>query len=253
MNPFEHLRRELNGTEVRGNDSDVRADSQRSLRTGTPEVVLAAGKTIDQIATAINSLLPATGRVIVSRIAQSTLDEIRSRLGDTADVTATFGQRACLVALPGSSRPSTGGMVAVITAGTSDVAVASEAALMAEEMGCHVRTAWDVGVAGIHRLVQPLEMLTEWDADVFVVAAGMDGVLPTVVSGLVSQPVIGLPVSTGYGFGGEGLGALTTMLQSCAPGLAIVNIDNGIGAGAMAALIANRAAHFRQAPPAAAR
>jgi NCAIR mutase (PurE)-related protein len=252
MNPFEHLRRELNGTEVRGNDSDVRADSQRSLRTGTPEVVLAAGKTIDQIATAINSLLPATGRVIVSRIAQSTLDEIRSRLGDTADVTATLGKRACLVALPGRSRPSTGGRVAVITAGTSDVAVASEAALMAEEMGCDVRTAWDAGVAGIHRLVQPLESLTEWDADVFVVAAGMDGVLPTVVSGLVSQPVIGLPVSTGYGFGGEGLGALTTMLQSCAPGLAIVNIDNGIGAGAMAALIANRTAHFRQAPPAAA-
>jgi NCAIR mutase (PurE)-related protein len=119
---------------------------------------------------------------------------------------------------------------------------------MAAEMGCEVRSVWDVGVAGIHRLVNPLEMLTGWDADVFVVAAGMDGVLPTVVCGLVKQPVIGLPVSTGYGFGGEGVGALTTMLQSCAPGLAVVNIDNGIGAGAMAALIANRAARFRQAP-----
>ena len=250
MNPFDHLRRELGGATEPGDEAEVRSDTERARRTGTPEVVLAAGKSIVQIATAIESLLPTNGRVILSRVALSTLDEIRARLDDAAELTIAPGHRAALVSLSGSSRPRTGSRVAVITAGTSDVAVASEAALMAEEMGCDVRTAWDVGVAGIHRLVQPLEQLTEWDADVFVVAAGMDGVLPTVVCGLVPQPVIGLPVSTGYGFGGEGLGALTTMLQSCAPGLAVVNIDNGIGAGAMAALIANRAARFRQAPPA---
>ena len=248
MRPFDHLRRALSesGDSI---DGEVRADVERHGRTGTPEVVLAAGKSNEQIMAAIKALVPGTGRVIVSRLAQSTLADIREALDDQVELRPSPGNRAALVALPGSVRPCTGGRVAVISAGTSDVAVAAEAALMAEEMGCEVRTSWDVGVAGVHRLVQPLEQLIEWDADVFIVAAGMDGVLPTVVTGLVSQPVVGLPVSTGYGFGGEGLGALTTMLQSCAPGIAVVNIDNGIGAGAMAALIANRAARFRQAPP----
>ena len=140
----------------------------------------------------------------------------------------------------------TGGRVAVIRAGTSDIPVAAEAALIAAEMGCEVRTTWDVGVAGIHRLVRPLEAMIEWGPDAFVVSAGMDGILPTIVTGLVRQPVIGLPMSTGYGFGGEGVGALTTMLQSCAPGMSVVNIDNGIGAGVMAARIANAAARARQ-------
>ena len=133
----------------------------------------------------------------------------------------------------------------MISAGTSDIPVAAEAALIAAEMGCAVQTTWDVGVAGIHRLVRPLEAMIEWDADVFIVAAGMDGILPTIVSGLVPQPIIGLPISTGYGFGGDGVGALTTMLQSCSPGLSVVNIDNGIGAGITAARIANRVARAR--------
>lgn len=120
--------------------------------------------------------------------------------------------------------------------------MALEAALIAEEMGATVYRAWDVGVAGLHRLVGPLETFAQAGVDVIIVAAGMDGALPSVVSGLVSVPVIGLPTSVGYGFGGGGIGAMTTMLQSCAPGLSVVNIDNGIGAGATAALIANRAA-----------
>jgi NCAIR mutase (PurE)-related protein len=219
------------------------------VRAGTPEVVLAAGKSFDQVLAAVQSLLPVNGRVIISRLGPTTIEDIRTVLGESIDLTAAPGNRAAVVSLAGSAPPCTGGKVAVISAGTSDIPVAAEAGLMAAEMGCQVRTTWDVGVAGIHRLVHPLETLVEWDADVFIVAAGMDGVLPTVVTGLVAQPVIGLPVSTGYGFGGEGLGALTTMLQSCAPGIAVVNIDNGIGAGAMAALIANRAARFRQEPP----
>jgi NCAIR mutase (PurE)-related protein len=132
-----------------------------------------------------------------------------------------------------------------MTAGSSDIPVAAEAALVAREMGCEIATTWDVGVAGIHRLVRPLETLITWDPDVFVVAAGMDGILPTIVTGLVPQPVIGIPVSTGYGFGGEGTGALTTMLQSCSPGVTVVNIDNGVGAGITAARIANRCAAAR--------
>ncbi len=112
-------------------------------------------------------------------------------------------------------------------------------------MGATVLEAWDVGVAGLHRLVSPLERFAAAEVDVIVVAAGMDGALPSVVAGLVDVPVIGLPTSVGYGLGAGGVGALTTMLQSCAPGLVVVNIDNGIGAGSTAALIANRSAAGR--------
>jgi NCAIR mutase (PurE)-related protein len=112
-------------------------------------------------------------------------------------------------------------------------------------MGVEVTQVRDVGVAGIHRLVEPLERLISEGADALVVAAGMDGALPSVVAGLVAVPVIGLPTSVGYGYGGQGVGALMSMLQTCAPGLVVVNIDNGIGAGATAALIANRVAEAR--------
>ena len=138
--------------------------------------------------------------------------------------------------------PSTGGRVGIITAGTSDLPVAQQAAVMASEMGCQVKMVSDVGVAGIHRLVEPLSQLLDSDVDVLIVAAGMDGALPSVVAGLVRLPVIGLPTSNGYGLGGRGQAALLSMLQTCSPGLVVVNIDNGIGAGASAALIANRVA-----------
>jgi NCAIR mutase (PurE)-related protein len=139
-----------------------------------------------------------------------------------------------------------GGVVGILTAGTSDIPVAAEASLAAAEMGATVLEAWDVGVAGLHRLVAPLERFATARTDVIVVAAGMDGALPSVVAGLVDIPVIGLPTSVGYGLGAGGVVALTTMLQSCAPGLVVVNIDNGIGAGTTAALIANRAVAGRR-------
>ena len=133
----------------------------------------------------------------------------------------------------------------MICAGTSDIPVAEEAALMAEEMGCEVTCIYDVGVAGLHRLVAPLRELLTRGTDVIIVAAGMDGALPSVVAGLVAVPVIGLPTSIGYGMGGKGVAALLAMLQTCAPGLTVVNIDNGIGAGITAAMIANRVAQAR--------
>jgi NCAIR mutase (PurE)-related protein len=158
----------------------------------------------------------------------------------------SYERAACVVAAqPGATRPVSGGVVGILSAGSSDIPIAAEAALIAAEMGANVLEAWDVGVAGLHRLVEPLERFAAQQADVIIVAAGMDGALPSVVAGLVDVPVIGLPTSVGYGFGGEGIGALTSMLQSCAPGLVVVNIDNGIGAGATAALIANRAARSR--------
>ena len=140
---------------------------------------------------------------------------------------------------------STGGQVGVISAGTSDIPVAEEAALIAEEMGCQVTCIYDVGVAGLHRLVNPLRDLLARGTDAIIVAAGMDGALPSVVAGLVPVPVIGLPTSIGYGMGGKGVAALLAMLQTCAPGLSVVNIDNGVGAGITAAMIANRVAQAR--------
>jgi hypothetical protein len=142
-----------------------------------------------------------------------------------------------LVMAKGAAPKLTGGIVAVITAGTSDIRVAEEAKIIAEEMGCEVRTAYDVGAAGIHRLFPALKPLLT--AHVFIVCAGREGTLPSVVAGLVDKPVIGVPVSTGYGYMGEGRAALASMLQSCSV-IAVVNIDAGFTAGAFAARIANR-------------
>jgi NCAIR mutase (PurE)-related protein len=136
--------------------------------------------------------------------------------------------------------------VAIITAGTSDLGVAQEAQMVVDAAGIESRIVADVGIAGLHRLVSPLRDLLAWQADALIVAAGMDGVLPGVVAALVPTPVIGVPVSTGYGKGGAGEAALLTMLQSCSTGLTTVNIDNGIGAGAAAVLIASRVAGARR-------
>jgi len=138
--------------------------------------------------------------------------------------------------------PEVRGAVGVLAAGTSDVAVAGEAVAMIRAMEVDALTAFDVGVAGLHRLSGPLEEMRAAGVGAVVVAAGMEGALPSVVAGLVAVPVIGLPTSSGYGFGGRGEAALMGMLQSCSPGLAVVNIDNGVGAGATAALIARGAA-----------
>ena len=138
-----------------------------------------------------------------------------------------------------------GGKIGILTAGTSDIPVAEEAKLIAQEMGCTVFSTYDVGVAGLHRLLEPLKEVLSNDVDVIVVVAGREGALASVVSGLVDVPVIAVPTSNSYGFGSKGVSALMAMLQSCSLGLAVVNIDAGVAAGAMATLIANRAAKFR--------
>jgi len=138
-----------------------------------------------------------------------------------------------------------GGRVGILTAGTSDIPVAEEAKVIAREMGCETRSFYDVGVAGIHRLFEPVRDLLKWEADVILVVAGREGALPTVVAGIVDVPVIGVPTSRSYGFGEKGLAALAAMLQSCSLGMAVVNIDGGVGAGAMAALVANRVGEYR--------
>lgn len=245
--PFADLRAALDAhavpaaSDIDGSDP-VRVDPSRWRRTGIPEVVYAQHKSPIDVVSALRRLAASQGRALASRVQPQDVAVIAGALDGDLDVEDVPAARCLIAAQRGAQRPERGGRVGILSAGSSDVPVAQEAGLIAEEMGATVYRAWDVGVAGLHRLVEPLEAFAEVGVDVIIVAAGMDGALPSVVSGLVPVPVIGLPTSVGYGFGGAGVGAITTMLQSCAPGLSVVNIDNGIGAGATAALIANRAA-----------
>ena len=229
----------------------ARLDHDRGARTGTPEVVYAPGKTTEQLVAIVDELLARCDRAIVSRLSEEQYGALQARFGARSP---DDGEQAAIVIERRAGCPTavvrrgtatiapTGGHVGILTAGTADLPTADEARVMAEEMGCRVSLVCDVGVAGLHRLFEPLGRLLDEGAGALIVAAGMDGALPSVVAGLSPVPVIGLPTAVGYGAGGGGVAALLSMLQSCAPGLAVVNIDNGIGAGAMAAMIANQAA-----------
>ena len=208
--------------------NDVLFDKARELRKGIPEVVYAYSKSpevVGRIAASRRSL------TIISKADEEHLAAVRDAVPD-ADI-----HEDCGIAIIGDMPERTRGKIGIITAGTSDVPVAKEAQFMAEAMGVECVVEYDVGVAGIHRIISPMHRMIEEDVDAIVVAAGMEGALPTVITSLSPVPVIGVPVSSGYGMGGNGEAALMSMLQSCSPGLTVVNIDNGIGAGATAALI----------------
>lgn len=225
----------------------ARPDFDRMQRKGVPEVILADRKSVDDALAIARQFLEAEGRAILSRVPEALEARLRDELASEVSLEWYPGARAAVLRRLGVERPDSGGRVGILTAGTSDIPRAEEAALVCCEMGCKVSTVYDVGVAGLHRLFDPLEnLLAVEQVDVIIVAAGMDGALPSVVSGLVPVPVIGLPTSVGYGLGGGGVTALLSMLQTCAPGLSVVNIDNGIGAGAVAGLIANRVAAARR-------
>jgi NCAIR mutase (PurE)-related protein len=227
--------------------SFVTPDLNRAQRKGVPEVILAEGKTLEHAFKIVHIFLEKNGRAILSRVSPELEQRLRQEFEGSVQFEWYPSARAAVLLSPDFERPFVGGRVGILTAGTSDVPTAEEAAMLCKEMGCEVHTTFDVGVAGLHRLFDPLRrMLEEYDVDVLIVAAGMDGALPSVVSGLADVPVIGLPTKVGYGLGGEGIAALYSMLQNCAPGMAIVNIGNGIGAGAMAGLIANRMARARR-------
>ena len=223
---------------------EIRPDFHREQRKGVPEVIYGETKDIEQIVSMTRKILDETGRTIISRVPTEAIEVLRD-VFNTYHVRVLETARAVVIYKPDFVHRKTGGQVGVICAGTSDVPVAQEAALIAEEMGCEVTCIYDVGVAGLHRLLEPLRDLLSKEVDAIIVAAGMDGALPSVVAGLVPVPVIGLPTSIGYGMGGKGVAALLSMLQTCAPGLSVVNIDNGVGAGITAAMIANRVAMAR--------
>jgi len=223
----------------------ARLDLGRYLRRGVPEVVLAAGKSPEQTAQLVVALAERMGQGLVSRMSDAHRVALVAAASGCAMQVIEYGA-AARVTREGFAPEPVEAKVGVLTAGTSDVLAAEETRMIVEACGVEARLEADLGVAGLHRFVGPLAAMLEWGADVIVVAAGMDGVLPGLVAGLIELPVIGLPVSTGYGRGGAGEGALTTMLQSCSTGLTVVNIDNGVGAGAAAVLIAARAAQGRR-------
>jgi NCAIR mutase (PurE)-related protein len=227
----------------------ARLDLQRAQRTGIPEAVFAEGKTPTQVATLLRGLAERIGVALATRVTTESANTVISDLTPEFNVVHHGTGRTIVVTRQDYEPKSTGGKVAILAAGTSDLPVAEEARVTAEVMGCEVMTFYDVGVAGIHRLVEPLTKIVGSEVAALVVVAGMEGALPSVVRGLVPVPVIGVPTSVGYGFGGKGKAALMSMLQSCAPGLTVVNIDNGFGAGSTAALIANLVvqAHARNA------
>jgi pyridinium-3,5-biscarboxylic acid mononucleotide synthase len=201
-------------------------DHHRSLRQGFPEVVLCEGKTAAQVVAIARSFIKKRGPFLATR-AEPPVARAICRL----DRRARYHADARIVAIASPSQKRRG-HVLVVTAGTADVPVAEEARVTAEVMGSHVERLYDVGVAGLHRLLVQKERL--FDARVIIVAAGMDGVLPSVVGGLVECPVIAVPTSRGYGASFGGLAALLTMLNSCAAGVGVMNIDNGFGAGCLA-------------------
>jgi hypothetical protein len=213
-------------------------DPGREARTGYPEIVLSEGKTLDQLITISTDLLRRSGRVIISRLDQDRSEDILAALGESATDYDPVS-RILVAKDPGYQDPPISGRIGILTAGTSDIPVATEAKRIARELGCETLMFNDVGVAGIHRLIEPLNRLKEFDPDVLIVAAGREGALPTIISGLTSVPVIGLPVSTGYGIHPKGETALFAMLQSCSP-IAVVNIDAGVVAGIIASRIARR-------------
>ncbi|PID41099.1 MAG: 1-(5-phosphoribosyl)-5-amino-4-imidazole-carboxylate carboxylase [Proteobacteria bacterium] len=211
---------------------DACIDHQRLLRTGIPEVIFGETKSAKQIITIAQSMQTVTGPVLVTRVSSEKATLVKEAIPEF-----TYHDKARMLVCNTKKRsvPRIRGTILVICAGTSDIPVAEETRITAESMGHPVQTIYDAGVAGLHRLLNKTTELRK--AAVIVVAAGMEGALPSVVGGLVSCPVIGVPTSIGYGTGTGGFAALLGMLNSCAPGLAVVNIDNGFGAACMAIAI----------------
>lgn len=211
----------------------AKIDHGRAERQGFPEVIFGQGKTREQIVGIFEKLVERAPNVLITRTTADVFGEVRNVISD-----AEWHESAKLIRVLRDTTDRGLGEIAIVTAGTSDIPVAEEAALTAEAMGNRVVRIWDAGVAGIHRIISQREILQ--NARVVIVAAGMEGALPSVVGGLVSVPVIGVPTSIGYGASFGGIAALLGMLNSCSSNVTVVNIDNGFGAGFTASLINRR-------------
>ncbi|NMF86517.1 nickel pincer cofactor biosynthesis protein LarB [Nodosilinea sp. P-1105] len=219
-------------------DDFAKVDHHRSLRTGFPEVIWGPGKTVDHIVQIMRSLHRRNPVVMATRIEPEVYQQLRQQIPE-----ALYYEVARICALvPLHWQPRHPGTIGVLTAGTADLPVAEEAAITAELSGFVVKRLWDVGVAGLHRLLGHRHLIDQMD--VLIVVAGMEGALPSVVAGLAHCPIVAVPTSIGYGASFQGISALLTMLNSCAPGIGVVNIDNGFGGAMLAGQILRTAARL---------
>jgi hypothetical protein len=206
----------------------AKIDHHRELRSGLPEVIYGQGKSIIQLKKIIRSLKNANSDTLATKLSSDTYKKLKTSLPKDAK----YNEQAQTLVIRNKKIKQSVGLITIVTAGTSDIPIAEEAAVTADLLGSRVETIYDVGVAGLHRLLDNIEAIKK--ARVLIVVAGMEGALASVVGGLVSQPIIAVPTSIGYGASFNGISALLTMLNSCATGIAVVNIDNGFGAGCMA-------------------
>ena len=206
----------------------ARVDHHRDLRIGMPEVIYCQGKTVVQIKKIIQSMNRAGHSVLATKLSKDSFRKLKPSLPKVSE----YNKIAQTLVIEKNKQRKRSGLIIIISAGTSDIPIAEEASVTAQLLGSRIETLFDVGVAGIHRLLDNLEQIRK--ARVVIVVAGMEGALASVVGGLVDKPIIAVPTSIGYGTSFGGVSALLTMLNSCAPGIAVVNIDNGFGAGSMA-------------------
>jgi len=234
---LEEAEKKLKTMQIKELGDFAKLDTARDIRTGFPEAVFAEGKENQELIKIIKSCA-LDGRLLVTRLKPERYESVKSHLGELSSLglKIDYNPRARILVVKGQETEKIG-KIGIVTAGTSDIPVAEEARVVAEEAGCQVITSYDVGVAGIHRLFSQIGKMIDEEVRAIIVVAGMEGALPSVVAGLVDVPVIGVPTSVGYGVGEGGFAALNAMLQSCAPGIAVVNIDNGFGAAVFAATI----------------
>jgi pyridinium-3,5-biscarboxylic acid mononucleotide synthase len=235
-------------------DEIARLDPNRYLRRGVPEIVYAKGKTPKQLQSIISSLLKTTPTnristpIILSKVSEDQANFLRSKFSaKLGTLKFKYFREASIVAfVPGKgAENSSGGRVALIAAGTSDIAVLNESEVILQLLGCITIRFNDLGIAALRRLSSPLKQIERFDPDCIIVAAGMEGALPSLIASLASVPIIGLPTSVGYGYGKGGEAALMSMLQACPLGICVVNIDGGVAAGIIATLIARRSSHAK--------
>ena len=247
----------LKAENIRQLDDVAQIDTSRRDRTGFPEAILADSKDYDDLLTIIkrffeqqesdDNSIELKNNIIITRLSKERYESLEKDLDYLFEkgIKFDYNKRAKILIIYKDSLVEFNpeyGKVGLLTAGTSDIPIAEEAKVIVEQGGCEVISSYDIGVAGIHRLFPQIAHMVEEDVCAFIVCAGMEGALPSVVAGLVDVPVIAVPTSVGYGIGADGKAALYSMLQSCAPGLSVVNIDNGFGAGVCALTIAKNIA-----------
>lgn len=227
---------QLKITQVQEIGDNIKFDISRENRTGIPEAVYAQGKIDDDLLNIINNI-NSTNNLMITRLPENRFNSIEKYINKDVLKNSNYYKSASILTINKTEIKKSNGKVGIITAGTADIPIAEEARITLEQAGYTAIKTYDVGVAGIHRLIDKISYLIDNKVDVIITLAGMEGALPSVVAGIVDMPVIAVPTSTGYGVGEKGFTALFAMLQSCAPGIATMNIDNGYGAGVYAITI----------------